>query len=513
MGHSLVADEVLRQILVRGGDPRTWRNHLADCGIEFLQFCRGDLPVPSGRMLELVRRVFVFRDDVDMLGREHSAQQRFSNFIQEVPVNEGKLRVLEELVRSFPDEHHFWAHLARFYALERKDYTEALRAANHAVQLSDRDSLVYHMRGMVRRYQLRDLQREDTPVSDLASLAEQASADFARSRGLNPENEHGYIAEAQMIIGLLDHVARSSGDLFRYLTSHNVPPYMLEALDTVESLLSHVKREREGIGASQYEVRATARVRAIYGDYVGAIRHLESLTSRLDVYQPPIRRQLAWAHLARARGDWARVPKRQVHRVVNLLQKNLEEEPRGEQNIRLWMQASRFQEEPPSVESVIEQVQYWRTEPGIVDAVYYAYVLNALLAIDGLRLASERFEQYLEECRELTRFRRNRDRSYEWLGDGLGIARLIHQSRLGDWNRDVGFWENTDPLVRIPGRVARINGPQAGLIEMEGGLEAFFVPAKAGFPLGSENTAVTFLLGFSYDGPQAWNVLREETNG
>ena len=58
----------------------------------------------------------------------------------------------------------------------------------------------------------------------------------------------------------------------------------------------------------------------------------------------------------------------------NSFRKNLEEEPRAEQNIRMWMQASRFQEEPPSLESVIEQVQYWRSEPGIVDAAYYAYV-------------------------------------------------------------------------------------------------------------------------------------------
>ena len=510
VGHSLVADELLAQILARGGDPRTWTNHLADWGIAFIQFCRGDLPVPSNKMLELVRRVFVFRDDVDMLGREHSAQQRFSNFIQEVRVSEGKLRVLEELVRSFPDEHHFWAHLARFYALDRKDFTEALRAANYAVQLSDNDSVVYHMRGMVLRYQLEALQQEDTPIEDMVSVAEKASFDFARSRALNPENEHGYIAEAQMIIGLLDHISKMSGDLFQFLTGQNVPPYLREALDSVESLLSHVKREREGIGASQYEVRASARVRGLYGDYAGAIQRLDSLTSRGDVYQPPVRRQLAWAYLARAGGDWSRVPKRQIRRVVDLLDRNLEEEPRGEQNVRLWMQASRFQEDPPSLESVIEQVQYWRSEPGVVDAAYYAYVLNALLAMDGLRLALQRYEQHLDECRELTRFRRNRDRSYEWLGDGSGIARLVHQSRLGDWGHDQGFWEHTNPLKRIHGRVARINGPQAGTIELSGGLQAFFVPAKARLYHGSENTFVTTFLGFSYDGPRAWDVAEEE---
>ena len=511
IGHSLVAEEILRQTMSRGADPRSWRNHLANWGIEFIKFCKGELPTSSTRMLDVVRRVFVFRDDVDILGHEQSAQGRFSNFIQAIPVSEGKLRVLNELVESFPQEHHFWAHLARFYALDRKDFDQAMEAANYAIQLSDHDSVVHHMRGMVRRYQLREMELENSTLDALVTVAEEASSDFGQSRQLNPENEYGYIAEAQMVIELLDHLAKSSGDLFEFLSRHDVPPYLREAFDRVESLLTHVKREREGVGASQYEVRASARVRGLYGDYSGAIQRLDSLTTRLDVYQPPIRRQLAWAYLSRAGGDWTRVSKRHLKRVLDLLSKNLEEEPLGEQNIRMWMLASRFQEDPPSLESVIEQVQYWRSEPGVVDAAYYAYVLNALLAMDGSRIAFQRYEQHLEECRELTRFRRNRDRSYEWVGDGTGIGRLVHVSRLGEWDRETKFWENTNPLRRVSGRISRINGPQAGRVELPGRVEAFFVPAKSGFAMGSENTSISTFLGFSYDGPLAWNV-REEAN-
>ena len=510
IGHSLVADELLQQMLAMGGDPRTWQNYLANWGIDFIEFCRGELPAPSDAMLDLVRRVFVYRDDLDVLGREQSGQRRFSNFIEDVPVSESRVRVLDALVESYPSEHHFWAHLARFQAMDRKNFDRALEAADHAVQLADRDSVVYHMRGMVRRYQLTELRQGNVAVEDLVAVAEKASSDFERSRILNPENEHGYIAEAQMLIELLEHVSKPSGNLFQFLTRDDVQPYLREALDRVEGLLAHVKREREGVGASQYETRASARAHQLYGDYSGAIQRLDSLLPRLDVYQPPVRRQLAWAYLARAEGDWSRVPKRNVHRIVELLARNLREEDRLDQNIRLWMQASRFQEMPPSVEDVFEQVQYWRAEPGSVDAEYYAYVLNALMAMDGSRLALQRHEQSLKECKELTRFRRNRDRSYEWLSDGPGISRLVHQSRLGDWDRDRGFWKNTAPLTRIRGRVARINGPQAGFIELVGGLEAFFVPAKSGLSSGSENTPVLAFLGFSYDGPRAWDILRDE---
>lgn len=510
IGHSLVAEELLKQLLASGGDIRTWQSRLPDWGIQFIQFCRGDIPIPSDEMLDLVRRVFVYRENLDVLGREQSGHRRFAHFIEDIRVSESRLRVLNSLVQHYPTEHHFWAHLARFYAMDRKDYTRALEAADRAVEIADNDSVVFHMRGMVRRYQLRELRRSGSALDELVAIAEKASTDFERSRSMNPENEHAYIAEAQMHIELLEHVSRSAGDLFQYLTRPNVPPYVREALDRVEDLLAHVQRDREGVGASQFETRASARAHALYGNYSDAIQKLDSLIGRPDVFQPPIRRQLAWAYLARAEGDWSRVPKRNVARVVALLGNNLEEEVQPDQSIRLWMQASRFQESPPTVESVFEQVQYWRAEPGSVDAAFYAYVLNALMVMDGSRLAVQRYEQYLSECRELTRFRRNRDRSFEWLGSGTGIGQLVHQSRLGDWNREVDFWENIKPLTRASGRVARINGPQAGLIELAGGLRAFFVPAKSGLLRGSENTPVSAFVGFSYDGLRAWDVARHE---
>ena len=163
--------------------------------------------------------------------------------------------------------------------MDRKDFTQALDAADYAVQLAGHDSVVYHMRGMVRRYQLRELRKGEVAIGELVAVAEKASSDFEGSRTLNPENEHGYIAEAQMLIELLEHVARSSGDLFQFLTRRDVPPYLREALDRVEGLLAHVKRDREGVGASQYETRASARAHSLYGDYAGAIQRLDSLLS------------------------------------------------------------------------------------------------------------------------------------------------------------------------------------------------------------------------------------------
>jgi hypothetical protein len=114
--------------------------------------------------------------------------------------------------------------------------------------------------------------------------------------------------------------------------------------------------------------------------------------------------------------------------------------------------------------------------------------------------------RFLEECKTLARFRRNRTKSLEWLGPGTGVNRLVHQSRLGEWEKDKEFWENPSLLERVTGRISKIGEPQSGQIEIHG-LSAFFVPAKGNyFRSHDENKAVSFFLGFSYDGLRAWEV-------
>ena len=59
----------------------------------------------------------------------------------------------------------------------------------------------------------------------------------------------------------------------------------------------------------------------------------------------------------------------------------------------------------------------------------------------------------------------------------------------------------------LNGVVVRIQGPEAGEIEIEGGLRAFYVPGRVDHHKGeAENRRVQFFLGFSYDGLRAWEV-------
>ncbi len=507
--HELLALEILKQVLLPGpGDRRQWRQGLSACAIRFAEFCRGTEPVPSEEMLEIARRTFIYRDNAELLGTERSAQSSFSQLIEEIPVREGRLEVLRKLVRLYPTEAHIGAHLGRFYAIEMKDYDEAIVCIDQALQVQEHDHLLHHMKGMAMRSQMYELLRQKGDLDQAVRLAKSASHSFETARELSADDEHAYISEIQMRIALLDYAgAAHDGDVNKYIASPNADPYIVESFDKAEELLALVSRNREGQGPSRYEQDSRAKLDTLYGEYYRALGVWDSLLARRDAYHPPVRRQIVWTYLARRGRSWDALPEKEIDRIVELLEANLNEEPYDDRNVRMWVQAVRRSKRAPSIDAIIERVAYWKSNSETLDAAYYLYVCHALKALQGSSLAREEARRYIEESRDMARLRRSRTKSLEWLGKGSGIQRLVHHSELGEWDREKNFWERTGYLERVRGRIAGIKGPQAGQIEVEGGLIAFFVPAHGGYARGrSENKLVDFYLGFSYDGLRAWEV-------
>jgi tetratricopeptide (TPR) repeat protein len=512
--HDLIAVEIMEQLLSGPtGDRRTWKQGLSTWAKDFARVCRGADAVPSGELTELVRRAFVYRDNVELLGTERAGSKRFSQLLEDIPSEEGALDVLRDIVALYPEEAHFWAHLGRYLATKRNDYEDANRCLEHAVSLSERDHVLHHMAGMCARAQVYDLLEKGTPAADCIPLVKRASACFATARELNPEDEHGYISEVQMLIRVLDSLrGKRQASLGQVLLSPGTEPLLRESFQHAEDLLEQVRKNREGEGPSPFEEQCRAQLHALYGRFDQALNAWSSLLTRKDVYAPPMRRQVVWTYLSSHNHSWDALSPGEAKHAVELLEQNLREEPNEERNLRLWLQAVRRLATPPSLEAVLEKIAYWSANTGSIESAYYLYVLNALLVLEGSTIATNAALGALDKCRTLARFRRNRTRSYEWLGRGTGLSALVHHSRLGEWRRDKEFWANTTPLFRVAGRIARIMGPEAGEVEAPGGLKAFFVPGRAG--LTEErfiNRAVDFYLGFSYDGLRAWDV--RETDG
>lgn len=510
--HPLIALEILKQSLSPKDSPdpnAVWRQSLSMWAKRFADFCRGDEHTSSDQLLELTRRVFIYRDNVDVLGTESAGagQIGFSRLIQDIPSTHGRLEVLRHLTDCFPEEAHFHAHLARLLAL-KGEFPEALEAVDFAISLQRTDHLLHHMRGMVLRQRMKSEANQGATPNTFIETAREASTSFEDSRRLGPDDEHGYISELQLLIDLIDESARvANTTVQQVLSDSRAHPFLKQALERIEDLLDQVQRLYAGEQPSRYILDCRARVQRMYGDFQAALQSWDNLLSRPEVAKPPVRRQIMWTILRRHNGKWEKLKAKESERIRTLLEENLDEDINDSTSLRMWLRAIRHTPTAPSLDAVIEKVSYWKANTGSLDSMFYLYVLHMIRALNGSDQAAADAERALDECRQITRFRRDRTRSFEWIGQGDGLTALVHQSQLGEWKDE--FWESKESLVRVTGHIASIDAPYKGTIELNGGVMAFFVPSKAGFHYGKdENASVNCYVGFSYDGPRAWDVQR-----
>ena len=515
--HYLIAEEILQQMLTRpGSDRRNWMIGLADLAIRFIDLM-ADLPHRArGNVSDTLKAVLIERGSTESPAGPWATQ--FSRFLMMVPDRDGRQRVLEHLSEAFPHEPHFWAHLGRFYSREVKNHTKAHEVHQKALDLQPDDSLLHHMAGMGWRAELYDRLpvrgsefTKDQEIR-LFELVHEASREFASARTLNRLSEYNYISEVQMIERFVEAVSVAKGfqhQTIQFLTLNGNDAYR-ELVDQAQNLLSDLALIKGDETPSQLHVRVEAGIQDIYGNHSLAIERLTNVLDRKEAYRPPLRRAIIRSYVAKSKSDWSQLTERELARIVKLAEENVTEEPASDYNLRLWLRAIRV-ENSLSVDRVVEQLAYKRLQDNSVDTTYYLYILKFLQLDAGDLATRKEIPGLIEDCAQLARDLSRTSSSFEWLGNGPGLAALVNVSTLGPWDPSSEFWHNTDELRPVKGRIAQIRNQGSGEIELPSGLRAFFTPARggvsggyiAGQDIGRE---VEFYLGFSYDGLRAWSV-------
>lgn len=535
--HQLIAVEVWEQILAGSATKReVWKDNLSTWAIQFIEDCdalyEATHKVPSERVLQLLSRLFIQRDRWDIRGAWDvlgltRRRPYFARLIEDVEVPEGQLSVFRALVEHFPEKPHFWAHLGRHLSWQG-DHRKALEAIERSLELDDKDDVLHHMNGMALRNQAYDLMKEaerqarrgevasDEVLERIKKLWQQAADAFTSSRVFAPNKEHSYVSHIQLLTRAIEFGFKMSdaASYVDFLTDPGSLEYQ-EKLGLAEELLEDVKHIQGGEKQrfSRYVLGCEARINGVSEDYTRIIEGWTRLLSQPDVYKPPIRRRLAFAYVGNRNRSWDDLGPEELEEIIRLMESNLLAEPDNDRDIRLWFRAAR-RTPSAAIDSAIERLSYWYARGEATDALYYLYVLQTLKAIDGSAVAKAKAERLIKESRRAARNLEYRTRSYDWLGEGSEMTCLVHYSRLGDWDRDKDFWTNIEPLERVSGLVAVIDRPEVGSIELECGLKAFFVPARAVDEFGHpgfvrerhENKRVSFFLGFSYEGLRAWRV-------
>jgi len=454
------------------------------------------------------------REHHELLGAELVLNRRYSRLLEDIPSVEGKLSVMAELTSLFPGVPHFWGHMGRLIMMEFRDFERATEAINKAIELDQHDCILYHIKGMITGRQALDImeacksrgQCSQEEFREIEALVERASGEYSASRALSPEREHGYVSDIHLLLRTVDFgVSLSKSDSpADFIVSEGATWYR-RLLDMAEGLLEDALQLRQGEERSRYVAECQSSLARIYGNYQRAIRSWRALLGRKDVYQPLVRRQIARTFLAKANRRWEKLSKEEVNEILHLMEDNLRDDPADNRSVRIWFMAARWSDRY-GIDAAVERLQYWRANSDSIDPRFYLYALYALQAIDGSTVARTSAEDLMHECRELAKNLRNRTQSIEWLGKGRGLGRLLHYTRLGEWDQE---FEKGDKLILVEGTIASIANPAAGQIELSCGLSAFFVPGRGFrgrvFAKGrDENKPVRFYLAFAYDGMRAW---------
>ncbi len=507
--HWLVAAELLRQLLTSSGDdPEAWRLGLSTIATNVISEALEVFgPEPPDDVRDVLRRLFIVRENRELYG--DAPQRSFSELLAAIPSLEGRLEVLRRLAEHFPEEPHFWAHYGRLLSYEVGDTQGALTAVNHAIALDERDSVFHHIRGMIYRRQLRDIgARRSEPVDDgeILRLAELGLADFTEAARLDDDSEYPHVATVQLAVDAVELAYRQSGcpSHAEFFAKGTTSPYRM-LLERAEAAVDAIAEIRGPDPMSARAQDAMVSLNALYDDYPALLQGWRNLLDRDDIVKTPLRRRLARVYVRRA-GDWRQLSADDRDRVISLLEDNLRDDPTDSASLRDWLRAARSG--GASLDRASELVSYWATQAPSRDSLYYDYVVSVLQVVSGRESAWREASRKIERCRERAAVFGNRKYSYEWLGTGEGLKMLVHYTDLPE------TWDRSSPddvpqlLRRMPARVASIASPQAGTLRLAaGGLEAFFVPARAGALRGRhENTRAEAVIGFSYDGLRAWSV-------
>lgn len=512
--HFLVSEEILISLLSVGSkDKRVWKNFLADLAILFIDICSEGDGNHTKEIIELIHRIFILRNEKESVETMRNSNSHYSQLINDIPNDEGRLRVLKHLTDNFPNEGHFWAHLGRFQANQRR-YDEAIDSIDKAICLNENDHVIFHIKGMILRHQVYEMISNKADIESIIGLAQDAEECFTEARVLSNGSEHGFISEAQMVIRIIDYCHKVfSGESAAISVIKSNNPWLIESFDKVETLLDNVRKKRVGETPSDFEERCRASLDDLYGNTNEALQRWDNMLQRnknnSTLYAPPIRRQIIWTLFKKNERLLNNFSPSSIKRAFDLIKENLEEEPYNERDLNLWIQISKHVNPAVNLDLLIEKVSYWSSKSDTIESSFYSYVLNYLSVIEGSVINTTPALRALDICISRTRLNKFRTRSFEWLGHGTGISQLIHSTELGEWTGGThnGFWRDTSKLKRVEGIIKEIQGPQAGTIETDDGIQAFFVPRRSDHSLGrSENKLVTFYLGFSYSGPRAWMV-------
>lgn len=475
-----------------------FRLKLAKNCVEFITDCSTYQTIPT--------EIDIMLQEMFIGNNETRGGTKFTKLVGDIP-EESKENLFVTLHESFPENAHYCSHLARYYAYDRKNKNtdKALLYSERAISLSEQqgkeDAILYHIKGMCFRSKLNEKieylksqfkygysPSEEDFDEIFDSLLPKASQDFRRCREIamkyNSPDEHGYVANIQMLIEVLDFgkAIRKKNSVLDF-TINGIEPYST-FLDEAESLLEKLKQKPED-ELSEKAQDCENGILELKGKLENVLQNLRNQYDKKK--DPKVARQIARIQFG---GTNDKIE--QYDAILKLMEQNIDLEPNNESNFYWWFNAAR--RSSLRLFEAAEKIADWNTKSKSIYSSYYLYIFKVCRVLDNYSMDMPDAQKYIRECKIRATNTSDKKVIYEWLGTKDNLKQIVSR-------RD--YLEQKEDLKLVQGIFKAIKHDGDGTILLEGKLEVFFEPFKAGFDEEDLNKDVEFYLGFSYEGLRA----------
>lgn len=541
--YHLFAEEILKQLSYGRDSEIISFTVLLDYIIQMINESRPNKYHINADNVQLLRTLFITRQaDVD------SEKPKFSPLIEKLreensegivqgydTSNDAITRIFNKLVETYPDEAHFTAHLARYYFYIDKNYEQGLYNINKAIELSGLsdnvngmvDPILYHVKAMgyssrITSVYIPQIQRninnghEDDNSIIVQNIESDASEAFKYFKMVRDSNIGlaGHVSEINLCISIA-RMARnmlSESGYFSAYVMADVGNWSMKYIDKASSLWDECQKlsmetnyeDLDGIGV---------KLRAITSDIEDEIQlwesYLQDATGQNAVFA---RRILARAYekenREKLKGDNIQ---ENLYKIIRLMEDNMIVDSNQPANIRIWFDAvMKLESDSPDaiVQDAMIKLNRWVSLTDAVEAHYYRFILKFMQAKDGSELAAEELPKLLSKLKNKSISLYNRTTIHHWLmKDGKGLLALKKNSKrlIQNQYHDSGA-DMADDMQIFIGRISEYKNDSHAYIKYKG-INIYFNPSATNGEIDASknNQRVKFGVGFSYDGPRAFN--------
>lgn len=535
---SRFADVIMVHLL--GGSTGKWKDYLPQFSIDLIKELKRNNEYINEEVKTLLTSVFLCRGKEDPLGMEENwesavVNDRFSALLEDIAyMPSEQKRILKKLTESYPEESHFWGHLAR-YCYEKADSIQAFKEADEYAEKAlagngKNDFVILHVAGMCKRRIIEYHKRHNKPISfdALRELTEASQYYFISSRDVKVQNIHAYVSEIQMLVIVIEFGKKMSNynSYLHFLTDPDNEWY-LEKFERIQNLIVEARMlidQLRTLGIDQKIVRTTSYIlqgeqkcSEFIGDFTTSLVTLRKRIEEVERSERPKLRLLYINTLLRSKMNedtkgmdeaWRKLKPNEVELVEKFLDSNILSGGDNAFSLRMWFQFLRYTDnnitDDEAKSRLLLLYRNSDNEPMLrLEAAYYLYVINAVqLICDNDSFDQNRIKEIREYQDFCHKYSPNAKFSYEWLLSLDGMRGIVNYRYATDLSR----------LVRLTGSISSIRSQAQGDIELDCGLNAFFVPGTSNFVEGhDETTRVSFSIGFRHGSIYAFDVQRVDS--